>query len=143
VDIGTLIDNLSAVSIPKIVEEATYNTSDRLVKSQRAQMLYGEGSKGKIGKYRSAAYARKKYQMNPIAGEGNVDLRLTGDFSKGVFADVRTDGVVLDSGDPKTSALVKKYGEDIFGLNPDYAADYSEKVLQPEGVRLFESKVFK
>lgn len=107
------------------------DTRGQLVLKQQMQMLHGLDAKGeKIGKYRNPEYAAAKYAMNPLAGEGYVDLRLTKQFFNDQFVDVRTDVFVIDSGDPKTRLLVQKYGEDIFGLNKDYKAEYVKEDLQ-------------
>ena len=125
------------VDINTVVEDAIIENSETLADLQRAQMLKGENSKGeKIGKYRNPAYARKKASMNPLAG-GSVDLKLTGDFHRGIFvADVRKDVFVMSSADEKTVELSKKY-DDPFGMN----ADSKNELVNGEFAKDFKKKV--
>lgn len=107
-------------------------------------MLFGERSDGKkIGKYKSVPYAVRKQAMNPLAGFKIVDLRLSGEFHGGIFADVREDKVVFDSLDSKTEDLVDKYGEKIFGLNQKNASEYSTNYLAPVAVTNFKKQILK
>jgi len=108
------------------------DTKEQLVLKQQMQMLQGLDSSGKkIGEYQSPVYAEAKHRLNPLAGFGNVDLRLTGAFFRDQFVDVRDDEYVIDSADEKADALVKKYGDDIFGLSTDFEAEYVENDLEP------------
>ena len=116
--INDLLKRLQAVNIPREAEEALIDSSQELVNAQKDQLLRGIRKDGKlIGKYKNKAYAAKKAALNPLAGLGNVDLKLTGQLYKDVFVDVRSDVFVLDSADIKTGGLIKKYG-DPFGLTP-------------------------
>lgn len=100
-------------------------TSTDYVQVQKDQMIVGVGGLGQnIGKYRSAAYARKKYAMSPLAGYGNVDLRLTGSFQEKIKADASAEGFSVYSTDSKNSMLEQKYGKSIFTLFTEFKEDY-------------------
>lgn len=71
----------------------------------------------KIGKYRSDAYATKKYAQNALAGYGYVDLIQTGAFSNSLFPRQSGKGFIFDSGNDKAPKLIEAYGSDIMGLN--------------------------
>lgn len=130
--IEQLIKNLEAVDMNDVIEESVEATRDDLARLQKLQLLSGEKSDDtKIGKYRNKNYAAKKYAQNPLAGLGNVDLRLTGDFYSGIIIDPRDRAVIIDSDDPKTDALTKKYGKNIFGLNTEFGAEYGKEHMGP------------
>ena len=80
--------------------------------------------------------------MNSLAGFGNVDLKLTGDFQFELFVDVRADTFVIDSADEKSQKLKSKYGEMIFGLADDYS-DRFVLLARPKTIRNFEDALNK
>ena len=123
--INSLLTSVQKLDMEFLIENSLIETSENYKGLQKDQMIHGLNSKGtQIGKYRSPAYAQKKSSMNPLAGEGNVDLKLTGDFYSGIFTDVRSDGILVDSADQKSEALQQKYGETIFGLDDDNKQEY-------------------
>lgn len=141
-DIDAMISRMQKAKVKDIVRESVHETRMDLVKIQRLQMLHGENSLGhKIGIYASAkgkkkkatygTYAMKKHIMNALPGLGFVDLRFTGDFYREIFIDDRDNYVVIGSADSKTGDLVKKYGEEIFGLNDTWSIEYSVHYLGP------------
>lgn len=124
-----LYNRIQRVKEDEVIEETMDQSSPVITEKQREQMLTGVNSEGKkIGKYRSPAYARKKNAMNPLPGLGVPDLRLTGQFYKGIYTEIRGDKIITDSTDEKTQDLADKYGENIFGLNKDKKAEAVEKI---------------
>jgi hypothetical protein len=133
-DAFELLDKVKAFDVEQAVEVAF--SSDAFLRSveseQVKQMRAGKNADGKrIGKYRNKAYARKKNEMNPEPGLGNVDLILTGEFSRNIFA--QSDGGVMEiaSNDSKSPMLEEKYGESIFGLS-DKFKETPASILQTE-----------
>jgi hypothetical protein len=127
--INSMISATQGLDLQFLIENSLIETAEDYKGLQKDQMLHGLASDGtQIGKYRNPQYAAKKAEMNPLAGQGNVDLRLTGDFFAGIFTDVRADSIIVDSADQKSSALQSKYGEKIFGLDDDSKAEYVEQV---------------
>jgi hypothetical protein len=113
-----LIERIKKADTDNIIEETMEEAAPLITDRQKDQMLGGINSEGKkIGRYRSPAYAAMKSRMNPIPGFGIPDLRLTGDFYKGIYTEVRGDKIITDSVDEKTQDLADKYGEEIFGLS--------------------------
>ena len=113
------------------LESALIDTDNDYVALQKDQMLHGLANDGaQIGKYRSDDYAQKKSSMNALPGYGNVDLRYTGDFQSGIFAEARSDGFVVDSLDQKSNMLMEKYGDRIFTLEDNHKQQYID-LLRP------------
>jgi hypothetical protein len=139
--INAMIAKLNSVDLNEIIADSIEETKLDLNKVQKEQLLHGEGKNGRIGRYRNHKYAEAKHRLNPLAGLGNVDLKLKGDYYKGVFVDVRSGSVVIESGDNKTAKLTEKYGENISGLNPDYAAGYSNDYLAPQAIDRIKKKI--
>lgn len=127
--INSLLTSVTGLDIPFLIETSLTETAANYIGLQKDQMLHGLNSDGtQIGKYRNKDYAAMKAQMNPLAGEGNVDLRNKGDFYSGIFTDVRSDSIIVDSADQKSGALQIKYGEKIFGLDDDSKEEYVDQV---------------
>ena len=125
------------LNTPEVIEKVMMDSAEDYKNLQRNQMLHGLNSKGqKIGKYRNPIYARMKAQLNPLAGEGNVDLKLTGDFQSDMFLDVRGDTFIVDSADEKSQQLQTRYGEEIFGLDTDYKQQFAD-LARPKTVTAF------
>lgn len=154
--ITSLIERLQSVNMDEIVADAMYNTQQRLADSQRNQMLEGLAGDGKkIGKYKSKEYAAMKNQLSPLAGFGNVDLKLEGPFQFEIFAIVDEGGksVLFGSADTsgtkdadgfsisKVDKLENQYGQRIWGLSPLFAKKYSTNSLAPEAIKLILDKI--
>lgn len=132
---------LLSIDMKALASESIDKTRDDIKEIQQEQLLSGLNAKGeKIGKYRSNKYARVKNQMNPRPGLGTPDLKVTGDFHRGIFVDARTDTYVIESGDDKNADLQDKYGKEILGLNKDSQADYIPK-LKPVFVDLVKKEL--
>lgn len=67
--------------------------------------------------YGSVGYSLDKNKMNSKPGFGRPDLYLTGAFYRGFKIKATRNILTITSSDSKTSALTKKYGRDIFGLD--------------------------
>lgn len=142
--IDRLIRNVTELGVPQTVGVAIDHTKKDFIRLQRLQMLTGRTSTGaRIGKYKSKDYAISKYVQNPLAGLGNVDLRLHGDFQGGIFLEVRGHSFVEDSLDPKAPKLTAQYGPTIWGLAPNNQKEYVGNYLTPEGIRLFKKQILR
>lgn len=129
---------MQSVNMAEVVQAAVAGTIKDYEQQQKLQMLTGEDSKGnKIGKYRSRKYAAAKHAQNPLAGLGNMDFRLTGDFFKNTFTRLKAASIFISSTDKKTERLLK-INKDVFGLNPANAGEYSAQKLKPEGNRIIK-----
>ena len=135
-DAFELLDKLEALDMNAVLDTAFASEAflTVVVQSQRSQMLHGLNSEGKrIGRYRNEPYAITKYQMNNLAGFGFIDLKLTGSFHAGIFAQSDNGEMEIASMDEKSEMLESRYGEngDIFGLADEMKGDAVE-VLQQE-----------
>lgn len=93
------------------------------------QLQEGVNSKGeKLGKYRNSSYARFKNRLNPTAGLGNVDLILSGKYSKGIEAKVKAKALVFEGTDSKTAFIDNKY-PDSRGLTTQSRAELTTVML--------------
>ncbi len=134
--INTMIDKWSKLNVRKVAQQTFEGTKKELEEFQIGQMITGVKADGKkIGKYKSFNYATYKYNFNTLAGFGFIDLRLTGDFYKGVFAEIKASSVVFFSKDAKASKLDDTYHP--FGLTAQSRATYSKKFFGP----VFQKKV--
>lgn len=120
-----MIGSLSNIDIQRVALDALKLSEASLIDANIDQLRKGIRSDGKkIGKYASADYAREKHFMNPEAGEGNVDLILTGEFKDGIFIEFTADTIVFDSsGKDKEGGvdLLYEYGDNVLGvlMTPD------------------------
>jgi hypothetical protein len=118
--IRQLINNVKRLDVKDVIKEAVVKSEPKLLELQKKQWLRGETSitGTKIGKYRSGKYyKRKKFNMNSLAGYGNVDLRLTGEFHRNTKIFFFDTSFFFKSTDWKHEKLTKDYGERIYGLN--------------------------
>lgn len=126
----SMLKKFEQLNTDEIAVDSIDATKDEIKVKQKDQLLHGLRPDGsKIGKYRSNKYATKKYALNPLAGIGNVDLKLTGDLHREIFVDVRDNTLVIDSADEKTGSLINKYG-DPFGLGSERRAEYINETLR-------------
>lgn len=98
----------------RILLLAIKDTKEEMLDLNRDQLLAGKTAENKrVGKYRSASYAKYKKTLNP---NGVVDLKLTGRFHGSFFIKADKFPLIFGARDSKTNDLVEKYGETIFGL---------------------------
>jgi hypothetical protein len=130
VTIAALNRRLKGLSVAEVSTESIEATTKELLDAQRDQLLHGKRADGSvIGRYKNPAYARKKYAMNPLAGLGNWDLRLKGDYQNDLFVNVRDDSYVVGSADSKAQSIDKRVGDPL-GLGGEYRQEYIDK-LEP------------
>jgi len=99
---------------------------------QKEQMAYGENSQGSdIGYLKRVDYALRKISNGGRATFGIVDLKNKGDFYDSIYAKVESTFIEIDAKDGrKPYFLVKKYGQDIFGLNQFYLKKYTHQLTE-------------
>lgn len=123
-------------SLTAIGEDSVEATKKTIIELNQEQMTKGQkGNGGRIGTYKSAAYAIKKFSMNNLAGFGSKDYKLTGAYYRGFFAATDAGKVIIGSIDPKASFLDQ---EGLFGLTPESKVKYNP-VLKKEFI--IQSKI--
>lgn len=128
-----MISSMKSLNFTEIIKEVVSDSKDDLVDIQKKQMLRGEASDGsKIGKYKNKYYRRKKFNLNPLAGYGNVDLRLTGEFQRNIKVFFFSDSFFFESSDSKSIKLQEMYGEEIYGLNVKSDKIVAKDIIQPK-----------
>lgn len=121
--------------------EATMPNFVELQKNQLYHGLNQDGSKiGEERPYRSRQYAKEKHAMNPLPGEGNPDLFLTGETYEGLKADVGDKAISIMSTDEKFEGLQGYYVKAFAGLGGLYLAEY-QKVLQLVIIKRFRNEL--
>ena len=79
--------------------------------------------------YRPYTIEQKKKKGQPY---DRVTLRDTGAFEKSFAIKIGRNEFYIDSDDWKTEKLVKKYGEEIFGLTDENLNELKEKIILPD-----------
>lgn len=131
-----MIDAINAVNVEDIAAESVDAVADDYLDANREQMMRGLRRDGeKISSlpgnpYRNKYYERKKNAMNPKAGTGNPDLRLTGDFQNSLTLNIESDDIYVYSFDDKNEKLEEHYGDQIFGLSEASKQQLIDKSLQ-------------
>lgn len=132
---------IESINISDLAAQSIDDTKENIKDLQRDQLLHGlRGDGKKIGKYRSRKYAAAKNAMNPLAGLGNVDLKLTGAVHGDLFVDVREDEYVIDSADSKMGKLIEKYGDPL-GLAQENEQKYIDETLEEAFIKNVEDKM--
>jgi hypothetical protein len=116
--INDLYLNAKAIDLADIFSDVIAKNEQHLINLNHNQLQFGLDSEGNyLREYQSPAYALEKQSMNPKAGLGNPDLYYTGAFYRGWSLLITNSEFLFDSGDSKTSDLIEKYGDNIFGLS--------------------------
>lgn len=131
-----LYNRIAKVDTEQIIAEAFEDSAGGYIENQQDQLYEGINSDGE---QREPPYAPLTIQIKERKGQRTdvVTLNDTGSFYQGIVMEVRTDMLVTDSADEKTGDLIKKYGEEIFGLSPAYRKMYITDHLRP----VFNKKV--
>lgn len=138
--IDTVIKKWQRLNVTTVLRKSLQSTKDKIEEFQIGQMALGQNPQGKkIGRYRSKKYAQEKYQLSTLAGLGYVDLRLHGDFYRGVFAQIKNSSIIIFSRDEKAPEIDAKYHP--FGLSPQSRSTYVTKFLKPEFIKNFKREL--
>jgi hypothetical protein len=118
--------NTSRSFIEKLVDDLILLNSGNVIKEIANRWKYGLSvDGGKIGRYASEEYALFKYEQNPLAGLGNVDLDLFGDLKEGLFLKrTSTNKFTILSSDEKYKKIGVKYGFEEFGLTEEQLYEF-------------------
>lgn len=140
-----LLDSWRRVTaqMPQIILKGIEATQPNYIELQKAQMYAGKTVTGQtIAKaghpYQSLEYAIEKHSMNPLPGEGNPDLHLTGAYYDGISTEVDDQKIKVYSTDEKGPELDLIYPDSLAGLGGKYKAEYLV-ILQPTIVKFVKN----
>lgn len=110
-----------------IMEMSMVAGADVYVRQQKEQMFDGINSEGLAiePEYTMFTVIMKEAKGQPST---RVTLKDTGEFYQGIYAEMKSYGLEVDSKDSKSNALQEKYGDEIFGIQGEYRQPYLEKV---------------
>ncbi len=115
-----------------IGQNAIVETKADFIELNIDQLKHGEKADGtQIGRYKNKWYALKKYRMNVLAGEGNIDLINTKNFIGKLDIVRNADFAEAISRDDKSEMLQRNYGENILGLQEKNIITYRRKAFLP------------
>jgi len=131
--IQDLLDKVESLNLEEAIPQLIRDTDYSIEGYNEHQLLFGikrdvksPSDKGSIiGRYKNDSYASFKHMKNPDPGFGIPDLFLTGSFQKNMFVIPEGLGFEVDSFDSKTTELVAKYGQGIFGLTEENLKEYA------------------
>jgi hypothetical protein len=115
--------------LPKIIEQVA---PEMIAYNQQQMYRSSIDSLGNpLGMYKSAPYALRKYEQNPLPGLGRPDLNLTGTLYRGMYLKVTGRSFYLGSYDAKEGKVEKKYGKDIWGLTRESKTKLAKNDVRP------------
>lgn len=125
----------------RIFKGAVLENENFILDANTAQLENGKDSFDKLlWEYASDEYARFKQSIGSKAPFGIADLKLTGDFYSGFTLVVEGNEFRITSTDSKTSDLVSRYGEEIFGLTEKSITEVLP-YLEESFIKLFRNEL--
>lgn len=143
--ISELYQNAKAIDLADIFSDVIAKNEEHLIQLNQNQ-LYKDSSDSegnKLEQYNSLEYAREKESMNPEVGFRNTDLYYTGAFYRGWSILVTNSEFLFDSSDSKTSDLIAKYGENIFGFRKDNLESFTQNEFREGFFSTLKLKLYK
>lgn len=127
----------------EVAEIVLRDEGRRLFREKKREFDFGyRPNYSKIGRYANPDYAQRKSLLNGLAGRGYVDLQLTGAFVNSLFLIRKSQNSYLfDASNIKKETLVRKYGDDIMGLNQKTFNDYQKEVVFPKIIEFIRRKM--
>lgn len=133
----TVFDYLQAVqmvidSIPKETERIVNEKSEQIIELNTDNQLYDEGINsdgGLLRPYSPTTILFKRQQGRPY---NRTTLFDTGDFYRGFKIKYNYPILSIYSTDNKSSDLMDKYGNNIFGLTTENSKVLNYEIIQPE-----------
>jgi hypothetical protein len=132
---------LALINVETEAEGSVLDTRDTIIEKQRNQLLHGfRADDTPIGRYRSHEYAQLKHDLNPLAGFGNMDWKLTGSLHNKVFVKVNKSVYDIFSADSKTQKLVARLG-DPFGLSKQSQSEWVDETLHDVFIKRMKTAI--
>ena len=138
-DFTTLQQNVSRVikDLEKIVLDSAMELKETIADLNVKQLEDGKRVDGAsiVPEYQSQDYAKAKKAIGATPALGTPDLKVTGDFHKGIYADLRGNYIYTYSTDSKADKLNSKYRQ-IFGLTKESIA-----TLKPDLTEILQIRI--
>lgn len=140
--IDRIIANTEALNFNEVIKESVDETAQEIIAYQQQQLYAGLKSDGQTI---FPSYTLRTEELKAAKGQeyDRVTLKDTGAFYAGIQVRAGATGVSITSTDSKTGPLEAKYGTEIFGLNEDSAAKYSENDLTPLATKKIKEQILK
>lgn len=117
-EIGDLLAKMKSVDFMTLFDNALEKVFPNIIELIKEQLSEGETGLDAMPDYKSNTYADWKdkyiptYRVYPT-----TDLRVTGNLYEGIFIQNGLLAIEIESRDPKSARLEKKYGQRIYVLN--------------------------
>lgn len=134
-----LLDGLTSIDIAAMVKASVEAHKAEIEDLNTDQLNAGLSANGQriTPPYVPFTVAIKQAKNQP---SDRVTLKDEGDFHKSIFVKTHQNAFEMDATDPKTPALVGKYGEAILGLT-DRNIDEASEIIEETLVKQFEQKI--
>ena len=142
-----LANNTKILSDPKFIEglivKALFPLEAEMIDLNTGQLSEGLYSTGKkMEFYESDEYAKFKKSIGSKVSPVR-DQKVSGDFYEGWTVEFKSNFVLFDSSDSKTSTIVKRDGIDVFGLTNKSVSELVELGLSDNFQDLFLNELTK
>lgn len=117
------LDRIQKLDMHRVVKTTLGEKRELMPELNRDQMMHGKRADGSDIEPPYTYFTRlekKKRGMDPNV----VTLYDRGDFHRGIYVDIGSDSLEIDSMDSKSDSLKEKYGESIFGLTNESKAEF-------------------
>lgn len=123
-----MLERFQSLDVGREVKMTIGQTRQLIIERNQDQLIQGIRSDGSEITPAYTYFTREK-KKEKGRDPDIVSLYDTGDFYRGMFVDVGSDVIEIDSADYKSDELKDKYGEKIFGMSPDSRGKYVEDAI--------------
>lgn len=127
-DLLPVLENFRGKSSAIMAVEVAKPLGTLIIELNTHNQLFQSGKDGTgkpiVPKYAAATIKYKRQKGQPV---NRVTLRDSGDFHRSFNVRFIDDQIIISANDPKTLALVEKYGEDILGLDDSSLSTLKDK----------------
>lgn len=137
ISVADMLDRFQNLNVGDLIQSTLEELKPELAQQNREQMLKGKTATGNdiVPPYSPRTRKRK--------GFSTPNLKETGAFQQGIYADIRKKVISFDSTDIKTKKLYARYGQsgagNIFGLGPEATSN----IIDLAGPIFFEKVIDK
>lgn len=139
--ISELQKNVQKINIQKMFEQIIEEKEKEILEINKDQLEKGKNIKNqKIKpKYKNEPYAKKKQKLNPKAGFGTPDLKLSGEFQNLMFLKKKGKKYIPES-KAKHFKYLKKY-KDVLGWSDKGEKIRNDKIIYKEFMAMVRKEI--